>query len=342
VSRSGLPSEANLLQHQRVHVLRTRSNLTIERAGVNFIRGVVEGTGCLFKEVNLQHDFAHDASIILVVDGEVQPQEVALQIKSGKTYNLSQSCKIPVTTAHLNFWAKHDLPTLGVVYDPSEKMAYWVDLKARAKTYQRDRQAPSSVKYKKALWNRFDSETFASVLLQVLMHKAPTLTLTKAIEWSQDSDFDTHVIGVRTLLAQHFIEKSTWQTLIILFHDRSAQNLSHLVPAAFSKMLGNWDLSYSFTTAQLPSDVKEFAWSSVTKLGPKGIAKLLEFLDYDEGFDFSRGSLGQAFATIFEAQPDMHEAFRTIAGDSKYRETIRQMARDLDLAYSNDRRWYWG
>jgi len=57
--------------------MKTRGNLVTERAGVNFVRGVVEGAGSLFKEINLQHDFGQDATMVLVVDGHVQPREVA-------------------------------------------------------------------------------------------------------------------------------------------------------------------------------------------------------------------------------------------------------------------------
>jgi hypothetical protein len=321
--------------------LRSRGNLTIERVGVNFVRGVVEEAGSLFKEVNLQHDFGHDASILLVVDGEVQPREIALQIKSGKTYNRSGHCRIPVTAAHLSFWAQHDLQTLGVVYDPSERRAYWMDLKAYAKALRQSRSTPKSITFRKSLWKRFDSWTFSAVLVPVLMHRAPHLDLQTALQWAQDDDFDTHAVGVRVLLARHYVEKATSEVLIGLFRDRPSDELTHLVPAAFSKMLGTWELSYSFTTAQLPPDVKELAHDAVSNFGVDGVSKLLEFLDHDEGFDFSRGTLGQAFTHIFEVQPNMLDLFRTIATSEQYPDTIREMALKLGSAYSNDPRWYW-
>lgn len=324
-----------------MHVLQTRGNLTIERAGVNFVREIVEEAGCLFKEINLQHDFGQDATIILVVDGEVQPREVALQIKSGRKYNRARYCRIPVTPAHMSFWAHHDLLTLGLVYDPTEKAAYWLDLKAEARAHERAGQMPASITFRKSLWNRFDSRLFRSTLIPVLMKKAPVIPLDEAITWSLDDDFDTHMIGVRVLLNRYFVEKMTWETLIRLFNTREVSDMSPMVPAAFSKLLGNWDLSYTFTTARLSPEVQEFARNAVTSLGPEGVAKLLEFLDCDEGWDFSRGSLGRAFLIIFESQKDMREIFRTIVTSSAFGEPVRRMATELDLAYSKDPRWYW-
>ncbi|HYG31039.1 MAG TPA: DUF4365 domain-containing protein [Allosphingosinicella sp.] len=309
---------------------------------MNFVRQVVEEAGCLFKEINLQHDFGHDATIILVFDGEVQPREIALQIKSGRTYNRGGFCRIPIKSDHLTYWSKHDLQTLGVVYDPSERGAYWVDLKANAKAFLRDRDPPKSLLFRKSLYNRFHGNGFRDVLLPILMHKTPNLSLEEAIAWSRDLDFETHSIGVRVLLSRHYIDKVAWEELIDLFASRDVDDLSHLVPAAFSKMLGNWDLSYTFTTATIPPDVKEFARTAVTNLGVTGLAKLLEFLDHDEGWDFSRGTLGRALLVIFEAQEDMTGSLRAIAEGPEFRDSVRRMAKELHKAYSEDSRWYWG
>ena len=309
---------------------------------MNFVRHVVEEAGCLFKEINLQHDFGHDATIILVVDGEVQPREIALQIKSGKTYNRAGFCRIPVKSDHLSFWAKHDLQTLGVVCEPSERAAYWVDLTVSAKEFLRDRHAPKTLLFRKSLYNRLHGSGFRDVLLPILMHQTPNLSLEEAVAWCRDLDFETHSFGVRILLSRHYIERVTWEELISLFVSRDVDHISNLVPAAFSKLLGNWDLSYTFTTATIPPDVREFARTAVTNLGVSGIAKLLEFLDYDEGWDFTRGTLGRALLVVFEAQKDMLGSLHAIAEGAEFRDLVRRMAKELYTAYSEDRRWYWG
>ncbi len=278
--------------------------------------------------------------MILVIDGEVQPREVALQIKSGKTYNRLDYCRIPTTPAHVAFWARHDLLTLGVVYDPSEGTAYWVDLQAQARAFQRDRQTPSAIRYRKSLWNRFDDDAFRPVLVPMLLKKSPELPLESALMWSRNADFNTHTIGVRVLLTRYFTEMATWIGLIDAFHNRSSEDLSYLVPVAFSKLLGNLDLSYTFTTAHPPQEVKAFAISSLRNIGRDGVAKLLGFL-VEGDLDFSRGSLGRAIASVFEIQKDLLGIFCGIADDTTYAQGIRQMARDLHSAYSSDWRWYW-
>src|ERR1700722_19113696 len=103
-------------------------NSATERAGVNYVRKLVEVNNSIFKEQDLRHDYGHDAFVLLVEGEQVLSKEIAMQIKSGVSYCTPTTCKIPATGGQLTFWAGHDLETLGVVYDPSEDMAYWVDL----------------------------------------------------------------------------------------------------------------------------------------------------------------------------------------------------------------------
>ena len=83
--------------------MRTRGNLITERAGVNYVRSVVEGAGCLLKEINLQHGFGHDATMMLVVDGQVRPREIAFQIKSSASLVSPTACGLPATAAYIYF-----------------------------------------------------------------------------------------------------------------------------------------------------------------------------------------------------------------------------------------------
>jgi hypothetical protein len=43
-------------------------NTVTERACVNYVRGVVEANNSVFKELDLRHDYGHDAFVLLVED----------------------------------------------------------------------------------------------------------------------------------------------------------------------------------------------------------------------------------------------------------------------------------
>jgi hypothetical protein len=195
--------------------MKTRGNLTTERAGVNFVRSVVEGAGSLFKEINLQHDFGQDATIVLVVDGHVRPREVALQIKSGASYVFPNGCHLPATAAHVYFWAEHDLVTLGVVYDPAEKAAWWIDLQTAARNFRRSNpKSGTSFTFAKGLWNRFDDRDFTSILVPTLLGEAPNVPLNRLCTWVMSDDIKTHDIGVRAIRARYYREAAAWDCLI--------------------------------------------------------------------------------------------------------------------------------
>ncbi len=159
--------------------MKTRGNLVTERAGVNYVRSVVEGSGCLLKEINLQHDFGHDAAMMLVVDGQVRPREIAFQIKSGASYVSPTACGLPATAAHIYFWAEHDLVTLGVIYDPRRKIpAWWIDLQTAAREFRAaNPKTGTTFTFAKGLWNQFNGTDLVSILVPSLLGEAPSVPL---------------------------------------------------------------------------------------------------------------------------------------------------------------------
>lgn len=275
--------------------MRTRGNLVTERAGVNFARSVVEGAGSLFKEINLQHDFGHDATIVPVIDGNVRPREIALQIKSGTSYVSLGACHLPASAAHIYFWAKHDLQTLGVVYDPDETMAYWIDLQAAARdALARDPKSGTTFVFAKALWNRFDPGQFQTILLPTLLGEPPTVPLEMVCAWVRSNDAETHDLGVRVIRARHYTEAKAWSCIIDAFLERPADRLSVAVAVALAKLLGHDDLGYY--SGQIPDSVRAPALGRVLVFGPPEIAKLLALLE-DE--DFDRPSLGYSLMPLW-------------------------------------------
>lgn len=310
--------------------MRTRGNLVTERAGVNFARTVVEGAGSLFKEVNLQHDFGHDATMIPVVDGHVRPREIALQVKSGSSYISPGRCHLPASAAHVYFWAKHDLQTLGIVYDPSETMAYWVDLQAAAReAHQRNPKAGTTFVFAKALWNRFEPDQFETILLPTLLGEAPTVPLEVVREWVQSDDTETHDLGVRVIRARHYKAADAWTCLIDTFLDKPAENLTPAIAIAFAKLLGHDDIGYY--SGEVPADVRKVALNRILRFGTTEVSKLLSLVDDD---DFERPSLGYSLMPLW----GMSDQSIPILTDISQKETVDQVVRERAMRLLE---WYW-
>jgi hypothetical protein len=317
--------------------LRTRDNITTERAGINHARLVVEGAGCLFKEINLQHDFGHDATVLIVLDGEVQPREIALQIKSGRSYISGHHCSVPATAGHIDFWARHDLVTLGIVYDPEEDTAYWADLQAECRALKKLRHTGgATIKFPKTAWNRFDRFHFSTVLLPTLLGRAPTVPILAALEWAKALDYDTHDLGVRTLLARHNESEATWSCLLEEFYSRKSDALSIEVPLGFARLLGHCDIGDY--TGKVADEVRELVRAALKEFTADDIAKLLLMLDDDESFD--RGQLGYALLPLLGGRSDSIELISELQNDMARDVEVREKADFLLQLYRHDPEWW--
>lgn len=312
--------------------MKTRDNFAIERAGVNYTRTVVENAGCFFKEINLQHDVGQDATIVLVVDGLVRPREVALQVKSGASYVSPGYCHIPASAAHIYYWAHHDLITLGVVYDPDEATAYWLDLKA-ASQYHRQ-SAPktgTTFTFAKSAWNRMDAAQFSNILVPMLLGEAPSIPLETLCAWIGDGDQETHELGVRVLRTRHRAEPSAWRCLIAAYRSRPIEQLSIETAITLAMLLGHDDIGYY--SGEISSEVREEAALAVLEFGSDEIAKALALLPE---CDFERPSFGYSLMPLWGLTKDSLKFLRQIASEKHYGDKVQERAAHLLACYRHD------
>jgi hypothetical protein len=47
---------------------KRRKSSSVERAGVNYIRGLFEGANCIYQEISKDNDVGHDAIVQMVED----------------------------------------------------------------------------------------------------------------------------------------------------------------------------------------------------------------------------------------------------------------------------------
>lgn len=316
--------------------MKTRGNLITERVGVNFVRGVVEGAGSLFKEINLQHDFGQDATMVPVIDSHVRPREIAFQIKSGASYVSPENCHLPATAAHVFFWAKHDLVTLGVVYDPVEKAAWWIDLQTAARDFLAlNPKSGTTFTFAKGLWNRFDESDFAAILLPTLLGEAPSVPLERLCTWVTSDDIETHDLGVRTIRSRYYDEAAAWDCLIDAFKSRPAKQMTLNLPIGLAKLLGHDDLGYY--SGQIPAAIRGPAIAKVLTFGPNEIAKLLSMLPDS---DFERPSLGYSLMPLFGQRAESPDILVAIRDNDMFDPTVRELAGGLFDWYRRDPKWW--
>lgn len=102
---------------------------TTERAGVFAVGGIINSLGWVFRE-QATDDYGIDAQAeVFGADGVVTGKLIALQIKSGRTtYFVNEKADgwtHYVDPKHAEYWAKHTLPVVVVLYDEINGKAYW-------------------------------------------------------------------------------------------------------------------------------------------------------------------------------------------------------------------------
>ncbi|MEK6321222.1 MAG: DUF4365 and DUF1817 domain-containing protein [Acidobacteriota bacterium] len=103
--------------------------------GVNLVAKVVsDAFGWLFRRNHQEHDFGIDGQIELVTDdGAVTGQQIALQIKHGRSFLQEKNRWGYVYRGelkHFNYLSNYPLPVIIVICDPDSKECYWVHFKS--------------------------------------------------------------------------------------------------------------------------------------------------------------------------------------------------------------------
>lgn len=98
-----------------------------DRLGVSKVEHFFSLHGWLFREQYL-HDYGIDGQVEVVESNQPTGNLIALQIKSGKSY-FSESNEHGVVfrtdDAHIDYWFRHALPIILVLYDPVRDMCIW-------------------------------------------------------------------------------------------------------------------------------------------------------------------------------------------------------------------------
>lgn len=99
-------------------------------SGVAFVRTVVTDAGGIFRGFDTA-DIGIDSAIeFLTPEREPSGDIVLVQIKAGQSYIRNGRFYIDADRDHFETWARYAVPVAGIVYDPSNPQARWVDISA--------------------------------------------------------------------------------------------------------------------------------------------------------------------------------------------------------------------
>jgi hypothetical protein len=97
------------------------------RLGVEAVRTLTVEMGCYPREPT-DPDYGIDVLVETALDGVPEGRMLALQVKSGSSHferRTNTHVTYKCSDRHVKYWLGHSLPVSVVLYDPSEKVAYW-------------------------------------------------------------------------------------------------------------------------------------------------------------------------------------------------------------------------
>lgn len=296
-----------------------RRSAVIERAGVNYVRAIVEGANCLFHEIAVENDYGNDA-FIQIVDGEaVTGHYVLVQIKAGESYCEDDCCFIPATRTQLLYWSSHKLPVVGIVYDPTDAVGYWISitayLRSRPEVFSQDTHR---IRIDKEELSRFDEAGFRDFFLPWILGRPPRLDYQRSVRFTLEGAFDLHSIGIRSLFYQFRNRIQTWEVLERALLERKSVDLDPIIAYFLAHAPGHGDIAWHEQSV-LDPDIRAAAVERMTQWDTDVIIKLVELID-DNGF--GRGTIGQSVYAIVDQAVER--------ADSKLANMLRDEEIDVD------------
>lgn len=288
--------------------------------GVNYVRGIVEHQGCIFHKIELENDLGIDANIELIRDEAPLHKQVAVQIKSGKSYynETKDECLIPINS-HRDYWAKYPLPVVGIVYVPAHEEAYWVDIKA----YLEREPDATVIRFQVAKINTFSERTFSSLFVSLALHETPTLPHEEAVLFLQSERANEVELGVRVLFRHYPNQMDTWDHLINLFENAEVDEIPPILLYYFAHVPWHGDIwsRGKGLTDETRDYIREKHFS---RFEVPEVVKLLGLVDEESGF--SRGSIGQSVEALVSSLPMRSVYLREILSQKSYPIEIREKA----------------
>lgn len=272
---------------------RRLNTTTTERAGVNYVAALVESQGSLFHEIDGRNDYGNDGIIQLVrSSGEVLPAYVMVQIKSGRSYVTANGCTLVADREHFRFWADHTTLVAGIVFDPDEQAAYWIDVGRFLADYpDRCHNGPFSIPIEKARSTRLDVAGWHTFFDWAIRQQAPKLD--RAVEALHSENASEHAFGAYVLSTAFGCSAAAWDALFYAFEHR--RSLSPSLVVAIS-MLGDhpdifWRPGMVVSNDQLRCRLR----ARLVDLPYAVVRKLVEAID-ENGID--RGTIGQCVDVV--------------------------------------------
>ncbi len=277
----------------------------------------MESCNSIFHEIHQENDIGVDVIIEIIKNERPTGKMVALQIKSGESFFVRGECAIPVEN-HAKYWSSHHLPMFGIVYVPSLKNAYWVDIK----NYLAENKDASAIKYKPTKANTFDAVDFKRVFVPTILKESPDgFSFEDSVELLHSSNYDESFLGLLLLFRSYTDKTEVWDEFINYLHQRNVDELPKIFPYFLAHI--PWHPDIWGGNEKITVETREYGKKLFESLGKSEIVKLLSMID-EKGI--GRGTIGQSVEAVISSLPQSKLYLAEIVNDDDINLEIREYA----------------
>ena len=295
-----------------------RSAVT-SKEGINFVRSVVEGASSLFIKIEQENDLGIDALFEFIRDERPLNKQIAVQIKSGASYYNAETeaCSFPIE-GHRSYWSSHPLPVFGIVYVPSKRAAYWLNIKP----YLKANVDAESIRFPATQANLFTDETFTSLFVPAALGEVPQLSYCDALGLADSRRPSEMYLGLLVLFRRYPNDHAVWDRLISLFRSLPACDIPPLWIYWLAHIPGHGDILYY--GQPLNEHIKAYVRAMFARLECAEIVKLLEMIDPES--HIGRGTVGQSVEAIISSLPRAAKLLRQVISATRTPMAVRESA----------------
>lgn len=303
-----------------------KSNITAKK-GINYIKTIVEDSGCLFHKIEQENDLGIDAIIEFIRNEKPAHKSIAVQIKSGPSYynKNKNECSIPVDS-HYDYWINYALPVCGIVYVPEINKGFYINIK----TYLKNHGKSKKIKFIANRSNLIDFENFNKLFIPNVLSETPNLSLEEALSFFDSENNDETILGSIVLFKRYVNNNETWDRFINHIVESTAENLDFRILHYLSHI--PWHPDIFFTGESIKDEVKKYVKDKINQFDKRLIIKLLSIINEDEGI--ARGTIGQTVESILSTIDKINLYLEQIILDKEINIEIRHLAATI-YAYYN-------
>lgn len=290
-------------------------NTKTELQGVRYVQSVVQDSNSIFEPFSRENDQGNDCLIEFVQNGYATNYGIYAQIKSGTSYKDNKGYKIPADKAHLKYWDQGINLTIGIVYDPDVKKAYWVDITAYLKANpQILQQKHHDIRVEIA--QEFSLETFSSFIQYCFSYKETYTNYENyglSLEWFANTDNpDICYEGLKSLYSNHRKKNATWFYITSTFSKIKEDGIRANILGLLSNNIYHSDVFWHSQNIQyMPTEEMETEMSQLlTKtFGTKEVELAIPFLLQG----INKGSFSYRVFSVLELIDNVHLIFKDIS-----------------------------